>query len=140
MTDDTHSNDDAATDDQEPSLFDEATEKAHASSDQLGDDDHLDVFSFSGPIGRHTVIGKGAPLEYQVQPAILGALEDALLEMVHVDNPDSPQDVEDSLIQQLTDVGLHKGAAEMVAERTAKTLRDWQDHHGEDAGQVVADD
>lgn len=113
-------------------LFDMATEMQSEVSERLGDpDEGVDVMTLSGPVGRHTYIGRGAPLEYQVKPALMEAISETVDERVFVDDPADPQEVQERLESQLRDF-MDPFQAEHLAQQTAETLANWSDYHGQE--------
>lgn len=100
-------------------------------SEMLGDPDHsIDVMALAGPVGRFTYIGRGAPLECQVKPALMCAISDLVDERVYAHEPESPEEVQDILEQQLVDF-MDPFVAEHLAAETAERLADWSDFHGQ---------
>lgn len=123
--------------DDDTNPFDMATETQSEISELLGDEDEgVDVMSLSGPVGRFTYIGRGAPLEYQVMPALLGAIEESLNETVWVDGAETPEEVQHVLEDQLVEM-FDYAYADHLAAQTAETLADWSDFHGQE---VTADE
>lgn len=116
----------------EPTLFDRATNVAKTHSQELGaDDGGVSTISFSGPVGLHAIIGKGADLEYQAQYAVLAELQQELGRELGSLYAEYPDDVEREIHGALERIGLDRLTAEILAERSVETLEDWQDYHGE---------
>jgi len=114
--------------------FDIATEAQTEVSTRLGDSDQgVDVMQLSGPVGRFTYIGQGAPLEYQVKPALMQAIEKSLDEILWAEGVETPDDAQAVLKDQLPEMFGHHNA-DYLAEETAATLADWADYHGHEGG------
>lgn len=116
-----------------PNPMEVATDAQSEVSELLGDDSGIDVMHLAGPVGVFTGIGRGAPLDYQVKPAMMEAIRTSLAETVWVDESDTPEDVERILRNQLQEV-FQPMYAERVAADTAEKLADWSDYHGQEAG------
>lgn len=116
--------------------MDVATEAQSEVSERLGDPDQgIDVMHLAGPVGTFTYIGRGAPLHYQVKPALMEAISESLDEMVWVEDADTPEEAQAVLEDQLVEM-FDAAYADHLARETAETLADWSDYHG----QEVADE
>lgn len=112
--------------------MDVATEAQTRVSEMLGDPDQgIDVMHLAGPVGTHTYIGRGAPLEYQAKPALMEAISERLDEVVWVEGAETPEEVQAVLEDQLTEM-FDWAYAEMLAGQTAERLADWSDYHGQE--------
>lgn len=127
-----------ATNEEEQGLFARTTGEIGDVSRELKGDE-IDVFGFTGPIGKCMVLGKGSPLKYQVDAALLDAIEEWLNEIVWIDEEDtgSIEEVQHELQDQLSRNGpFDRFEAEHLAEETASNLHSWEDYHDTEGDDV----
>jgi len=115
-------------------VVDIATEAQTEVSTRLGDPDQsVDVMRLSGPVGRFTYIGQGAPLEHMVKPALMQAIGESLDQILWAEGVETPDDARAVLEDQLIEMFDYHDA-DHLARETAETLADWADYHGHEGG------
>jgi hypothetical protein len=116
------------------SLFGQHSDNTSRISEELADRDGVDIFGYSGPVGKCYVMSEGCPLQYQAQVALLDAFDEWLNEMVWVTEEDagSIEQVQSAVKGDLMEQGkFDEWTAEHLAELTADNLRNWTEYHGD---------
>lgn len=117
-------------------VFSLARETAKEYSQQLGENENIDVIQFSGPIGFQAIVGEGTPLGRQVQLATLLAINEQLQRELFAEDVESTVEAEEQIDSALSRIGVELWNAEAIAADARKKLEDWQDYHEDDAEEV----